>query len=109
MARPLYVLVVDDSAVVRETLRQLLSQEPGFEVETAADPLLALPKMARRPPDVVVLDLEMPRMDGFTFLRKLMAEQPPTPVVICSGHTGRGSEAALRALHEGAVEVIRTP
>lgn len=104
----LRVLVVDDSAVVRETLRELLSQEPDLEVETASDPLVALPKMARHPPDVVVLDLEMPRMDGLTFLRKLMAEQP-TPVVICSGHTGRGSEAALRALREGAVEVIGKP
>ncbi len=104
----LRVLVVDDSAVVRETLRQLLSQEPGFEVETAADPLLALPKMERSPPDVLVLDLEMPRMDGLTFLRKVMAERP-LPVVICSGHTGHGSEAALRALREGAVEVIAKP
>lgn len=107
-AGTLRVLVVDDSAVVRETLRELLSQEPGLEVETASDPLVALPKMARHPPDVVVLDLEMPRMDGLTFLRKLMAEQP-TPVVICSGHTGHGSEAALRALREGAVEVIGKP
>jgi two-component system chemotaxis response regulator CheB len=108
MAGALHILVVDDSAVVRESLSVLLSAEPDLEVETAADPLIAMRKMERRRPDVIVLDLEMPRMDGLTFLRKLMIESP-LPVVVCSGHTGRGTAAAMRALEQGAVEVFGKP
>ena len=107
-ADPIHVLVVDDSAVVRQFMSGLLSAEPGMEVMVAADPLIALRKMESRRPDVIVLDLEMPRMDGLTFLRRVM-RQDPIPVVVCSGHTGPGTDTALRALEEGAVEVLAKP
>jgi two-component system chemotaxis response regulator CheB len=106
--RPLQVLVVDDSAVVRQTLSSVLGQAPGIEVAVAADPLIAMDKMRAKRPDVILLDLEMPRMDGVTFLRRLMREDP-LPVVVCSGLAERGTEAALRAVEEGAVEVIAKP
>jgi two-component system, chemotaxis family, protein-glutamate methylesterase/glutaminase len=106
--RTLSVLVVDDSAVVRQTLTAILSQEPGLNVAAAADPIIAQGKIARERPDVIVLDLEMPRMDGLTFLRALMAEDP-IPVVICSGLTVAGAEHALRALEEGAVSIVTKP
>ena len=102
------MLVVDDSAVVRQVLEAVLSQEPDMSVTVASDPLIALQKMSRIRPDVIVLDLEMPRMDGLTFLRKIMAEDP-IPTVICSGVAVRGTEAAFRALDEGAVEIITKP
>src|SRR5262249_12036408 len=87
---PIGVLVVDDSAVVRQVLTQLLAEDPGIEVIAAvADPLFAIERMKMRWPDVIVLDVEMPRMDGITFLRKIMDERP-TPVVICSTLTERG-------------------
>ncbi len=105
---PIHVLVVDDSALVRQVLTALLTSEPGFEVVCAHDPIIAQQKMERFRPDVVILDLEMPRMDGLTFLRKLMAEDP-LPVVVCSAHTGKGTDAALRALDEGAVDVLAKP
>src|SRR6266850_1264129 len=98
-SRQIKVLVVDDSAVVRQVLEAVLSQEPDLSVMVASDPLIALQKMARVRPDVIVLDLEMPRMDGLTFLRKIMSEDP-IPTVICSGAAGRGTETALRALDE---------
>jgi len=104
----LYVLVVDDSAVVREVLTGLLSSEPGIEVATAGDPLIAMEKMKRRRPDVILLDLEMPRMDGLTFLRKIMREDP-IPVVVCSGVAGDGTEAAFRAMAEGAIDIVNKP
>jgi two-component system chemotaxis response regulator CheB len=107
-SQPLTVLVVDDSAVVREVASGLLSLEPGITAITAADALIALDKMRVQRPDVILLDLEMPRMDGLTFLRKLMVEDP-LPVVVCSSLAGRGTEAALRALEEGAVEVVAKP
>jgi len=75
------VLVVDDSAVVRQAMQEILGHGAGMEVAVAADPLIAMSKMKQARPDVIVLDLEMPRMDGLTFLRKLMAEDP-IPVVI---------------------------
>jgi two-component system chemotaxis response regulator CheB len=106
--RPIRVLVVDDSAVVRQVLEAVLSQERDMSVMVAADPLIALQKMARVRPDVIVLDLEMPRMDGLTFLRKIMAEDP-IPTLICSGVAARGTEAALRALDEGAVGIVTKP
>ncbi len=99
------LLVVDDSAVVRQTLLGLLSQTGEFEVTVAADPFVAVRRMADHRPDVIVLDLEMPRMDGLTFLRKIMAEHP-IPVVICSAHAGR---PAIDALEAGAVDVITKP
>ena len=97
------VLVIDDSAVVRQAFSMLLGKQ--FSIETAADPLIAARKIEKRRPDVIVLDLQMPRMDGFTFLRQLM-RRDPIPVVICSA---QGSEIALRALEEGAVDVILKP
>lgn len=107
--RPLLdVLVVDDSALVREVMRALLSQEHDIAVRTAADPFIAMEKMKQARPDVIVLDLEMPRMDGLTFLHKVM-EEDPIPVVICSGLADSGTEAALRALEEGAVGVLPKP
>ena len=104
---PLRVLVVDDSAVVRQALSQILGRA-GLLVTTANDPIIAMDQMRREPPDVVVLDIEMPRMDGLTFLQKLMAERP-LPVVVCSGLAGPGTEVALHALEEGAVDVVTKP
>jgi two-component system chemotaxis response regulator CheB len=105
---PIKVLVVDDSAVVRVAMPSVLSRDPGIEVKAAADPIIAMQKMKLSRPDVIILDLELPRMDGITFLRKIMREDP-IPVVICSAHTGQGTELAIRALEEGAVEVITKP
>ncbi len=102
------MLVVDDSAVVRQMMAAVLGGARGMTVAVAADPFIAMEKMKRARPDVIVLDLEMPRMDGLSFLRKIMAEDP-IPVVVCSGLGGRGTEAALRALDEGAVEVVAKP
>jgi two-component system chemotaxis response regulator CheB len=104
---PVRVLAIDDSAVVRLALTQILGGA-GMLVTTANDPLIAMQKMARERPDVIVLDIEMPRMDGLTFLRRLMAEDP-LPVVVCSGLATAGSEAALHALEEGAVDVVAKP
>ena len=100
------ILVVDDSAVVRQAFATLLSKH--FKVETAADPYIAARKIEKQRPAVVVLDLQMPRMDGLTFLRLIM-RQNPLPVVICSTAAARGSETAMRALEEGAVDVILKP
>ena len=83
----MHVLVVDDSAVVRHTVSALLSQENDVSVEAAADPLIAMHKMQLRRPDVILLDIEMPRMDGITFLREIMSADP-IPVVICSAVSG---------------------
>jgi two-component system, chemotaxis family, protein-glutamate methylesterase/glutaminase len=104
----LHVLVVDDSAMVRQVMQAILSTNRRVRVSAAADPLIAWGKMQKEPPDVVITDLEMPRMDGLTFIRKIMLEMP-TPVVVCSGLAARGTELALRALEEGAVEVITKP
>ncbi|HET7434335.1 MAG TPA: response regulator, partial [Thermoanaerobaculia bacterium] len=95
MSARLNVLVVDDSAVVRQALTSLLAAR--FEVDSAADPIIARRKMETRRPDVIVLDLQMPRVDGITFLREIMRDDP-LPVVICSAAAARGSEAAMRAL-----------
>ena len=103
------VLLVDDSAVVRQVVLALLEREPDIQVIGAAsDPLFAMDKMAKEWPDVIVLDVEMPRMDGITFLKKIMAERP-TPVVICSSLTEKGAETTLQALAAGAVEIITKP
>jgi two-component system chemotaxis response regulator CheB len=105
---PLQVLVVDDSAMVRQVMQAILSTDRRIDVKTAADPIIAWGKMQKERPDVIVTDLEMPRMDGLTFIRKIMAETP-IPVVVCSGLAARGTELGLRALEEGAVEVITKP
>ncbi len=103
------VLVVDDSAVVRQVVKQALAMDPAIEVIGAAsDPIFAYQKMKEQWPDVIVLDIEMPRMDGLTFLRKLMAERP-TPVVICSSLTTKGAETTMQALAAGAVTIITKP
>jgi two-component system, chemotaxis family, protein-glutamate methylesterase/glutaminase len=107
-ANPLQVLVVDDSATVRQVMQAIMSADRRISVKAAADPLIAWAKMQKDPPHVVITDLEMPRMDGLTFIRKIMAEMP-TPIVVCSGLAARGTELALRALEEGAVEVIAKP
>jgi two-component system, chemotaxis family, protein-glutamate methylesterase/glutaminase len=104
---PVRVLVVDDSAVVRLALAQILGHV-GMMVTAANDPFIAMEKMRRERPDVIVLDLEMPRMDGLTFLQKIMAEDP-IPVVVCSGLAGPGTEVAVHALEEGAVDIVAKP
>jgi len=103
------VLVVDDSAVVRKVLSEVLNSDVGIEViAVAPDPIFAQEKMKKQWPDVVVLDVEMPRMDGITFLRKIMTERP-TPVVICSSISQKGSETAMQALAAGAVGIVPKP
>ncbi|MCB9496427.1 MAG: chemotaxis response regulator protein-glutamate methylesterase [Fibrobacteria bacterium] len=103
------VLVIDDSAVVRQILRDTLSAHEDIEVlPPAPDPLFALERMKSRWPDVIVLDIEMPRMDGLTFLETVMATRP-TPVVVCSSLAESGSEPALRALSAGAFAVVAKP
>jgi two-component system chemotaxis response regulator CheB len=101
------VLVVDDSAVVRTAMSQILGRV-GMYVQTAPDPIIALEKLAKLRPDVILLDIEMPRMDGITFLRRVMSSDP-IPVVVCSGLAGPGTEVALHALEEGAVEIVTKP
>lgn len=105
---PLHVLVVDDSAVVRQVTAKLLAAEPGVSVSVASDPLIAMDQMRRRRPDVILLDLELPKMDGLSFLRKIMAEDP-IPVVVCAGLAGARAERGLRALEEGALEIVAKP
>lgn len=102
------VMIVDDSAVVRQVLTAVL-QEAGIDViGVATDPVFAMEKMAKQWPDVIVLDVEMPRMDGITFLKKIMAERP-TPVVICSTLTEKGAETTVQALAAGAVSIVTKP
>ncbi|HEX7153373.1 MAG TPA: chemotaxis response regulator protein-glutamate methylesterase [Thermoanaerobaculia bacterium] len=108
MPSNLHVLVVDDSAVVRQTIQAILKTQPDITTSAAADPFIAMDKMKKDRPDVIILDLEMPRMDGLTFLRKLMKEDP-LPVIVCSGHVGDASREAVRALEAGAVELIAKP
>ena len=103
----LRVLVVDDSAVVRQLMRGALGAA-GMNVQSVADPIFALQRMRSWMPDVIVLDLEMPRMDGLTFLRVLRAERS-VPVVVCSGVAGERTRLAMRALEEGAIEIVARP
>ena len=103
------VMVIDDSAVVRQTMKEILGSDPDIEVlSTASDPIIAAKQLESTVPDVITLDVEMPRMDGITFLQKLM-NQRPLPVVICSSQAEAGSSNALRALELGAVEIIEKP
>jgi two-component system chemotaxis response regulator CheB len=103
------VLIVDDSASVRQVLKEILESDPQIEVmAVASDPYVAVERLQHEVPDVITLDIEMPRMDGLTFLEKIMS-QHPIPVVICSTLSGAGSDAALAALEKGAVEIITKP
>jgi two-component system chemotaxis response regulator CheB len=103
------VLVVDDSAVVRQVLREVLAEAPDINVYAAvSDPIFAMQKMQQEWPDVIVLDIEMPRMDGLTFLRQLMSERP-TPVIICSSLAEKGAELSLQALAAGAIDIFTKP
>lgn len=104
----LHVLVVDDSAMVRQVMQGILTIDRKIRVTVAADPLIAFTKISKDRPDVIITDLEMPHMDGLSFVRKIMSESP-VPVVICSGLAAKGTELALRALDEGAIEVINKP
>lgn len=108
-AAKIRVLIVDDSAVVRQTLRDVLSSDPEIEViATAGDPFVAAERIAEQVPDVITLDIEMPRMDGLTFLKKIMS-QHPIPVVICSSLADEGAQSTLKALEYGAVDIITKP
>lgn len=103
------VMIVDDSAAVRETLKDIFDADPQIEVvASAADPYIAAEQLKHVIPDVITLDIEMPRMNGLTFLKKIMA-QHPIPVVICSSYVGEGSEILMQALELGAVGIIQKP
>jgi len=103
------VMLVDDSAVVRQTIAKVLDSDPEIEVVDACqDPYIAAKKLRNVIPDVLVLDVEMPRMDGITFLQKIMS-QNPIPVIICSTLVEKGAETTLKALEYGAVDIIQKP
>lgn len=109
MTHQIKVFIIDDSAFMRQLLTEILESDRQIKViGTASDPFVAAKKLASETPDVITLDIEMPRMDGITFLRKLMA-QHPLPVVVISSLTGQGSETAMKALECGATEVIQKP
>ena len=107
--RPIQVLIIDDSALVRQVVSRAIAGEAGIEVmATASNTAFAMERMRQRWPDVVILDIEMPRMDGLSFLRKLMSERP-TPVIICSSLAMTGSGALTQALAAGAVSIVSKP
>ncbi|OPY02746.1 MAG: Chemotaxis response regulator protein-glutamate methylesterase [Syntrophorhabdus sp. PtaB.Bin047] len=109
MAEKIKVLIVDDSAVVRQVLEEVLQSDGALQVVgSARDPFVAADIMKRVVPDVITLDVEMPRMDGITFLHKIMTQRP-IPVVMCSSLTERNSETAMKALEYGAVDIIEKP
>jgi two-component system, chemotaxis family, protein-glutamate methylesterase/glutaminase len=109
MTKKTRVLIVDDSAVVRQTMKEILSSDPRIEVMgVAPDPFVAADKISEEIPDVITLDVEMPKMDGITFLQKIMTQRP-IPVVICSSLSENGSETTLKALECGAVDIIQKP
>jgi two-component system, chemotaxis family, protein-glutamate methylesterase/glutaminase len=109
MREKIRVLIVDDSASVRQALTAILDSDPEIEVMgSASDPFIAARRIQEEVPDVITLDVEMPRMDGITFLRKLMAQRP-VPVVMCSSLTEQGSETLMQALEAGAVDIILKP
>lgn len=103
------VFIVDDSAVVRQVLTEVLAGDPSLEVSgSAADPLFAFERFKQGWPDVIVSDVEMPRMDGVTFVRRVMAERP-TPVVVCSSLTEKGAQTTMNVLAAGAISVVTKP
>lgn len=109
MTRSISVLIVDDSVAVRSAFSAIINADPGLTLfGTAQDPFAAVERMRDNLPDLILLDIEMPRMDGLTFLRKIMS-QCPVPVVVCSSHSQKGSMAALKALDLGAAEVLAKP
>jgi two-component system chemotaxis response regulator CheB len=109
MGNTIRVMIVDDSAVVRQTLKEVLESDPQIEVvNVAADPIFAQKHLETARPDVIITDVEMPRMDGLTFLKNIM-ETKPLPVVVCSSKTDAGSDNAIKALEYGAVEIIQKP
>ena len=109
IGKKIRVLIVDDSASVRQTLSSIIDAMPDLEVmATAGDPFVAAQRIQEEVPDVIVLDVEMPRMDGITFLRKLMAQRP-IPCVLCSTLLEPGSDLLFEALEAGAVEVVQKP
>jgi two-component system chemotaxis response regulator CheB len=109
MAEKIKVMIVDDSALVRQVVSQALATDSGIQViATASDPIFALEKMKTNWPDVLIVDIEMPRMDGISFLKKIMSERP-TPVVICSSLAEQGAQATFEALSAGAVAIITKP
>ena len=106
---PLRVMIVDDSASIRAAFSSIIDEDPGLELMAAVpDAFAAVERMRNELPDVMLLDLELPRMDGLTFLRKIMSQRP-LPVVVCSSHTDSGSNASIRALECGAAEVLAKP
>lgn len=108
-AKKTRVLIVDDSATVRQVLKEILESDPQIEVAgVASDPYVAVERIRKEVPDVITLDIEMPRMDGLTFLDRIM-DQHPIPVVICSTLTEGGSDAALSAIEKGAVDIVTKP
>lgn len=103
------VFIVDDSAVVRQVLTQILTKDPEIEIiGFASDPIFAAEKLSTMWPDVFILDVEMPRMDGISFLKKIMSERP-TPVIICSSLAEKESETAMLAMKLGAIDIIEKP
>ncbi|MCG2748171.1 MAG: response regulator [Desulfobulbaceae bacterium] len=109
MPRKIKVLIIDDSAIVRQALSEVLRSDPLIEVmEPAGDPFVGAERIEKEKPDVITLDVEMPRMDGLTFLRKRMT-QHPIPVVMCSSLTEMGAETTIRVLEYGAGNIITKP
>ena len=109
MTNLISVLIVDDSVAVRTAFSAIINADPGLTLfGTAQDPFVAVERMKHELPDAILLDIEMPRMDGLTFLKKIMT-QCPVPVIVCSSHSQKGSMAAMTALDLGAAEVLAKP
>ena len=109
MKERIKVMIVDDSAVVRKVITEVLEQDHSIKViATASDPIFAMRHLEKQLPDVIVLDVEMPRMDGITFLRKLMSENP-IPVIICSSLTEKNADTTMQAMAAGAVDILTKP
>lgn len=108
MSKRIKVLLVDDSAVVRQVVHDILSKHHDIELRVAQDPIFAKEKMKNDWPDVLILDMEMPRMDGLTFLKQIMNHRP-TPVIVCSSLTEQAAEITLQALSAGAFSIMTKP